>query len=335
MGGAETHDAGTDDRRLLSDRLIGGSPPVVRLHTQIERVASRARTVLVQGESGTGKELVAREIHRTSNRGDGRFVPVDCTAVPESLFESQLFGHVRGAFTGASQSTIGLFRAADGGTLFLDEIGELPFTVQAKLLRCIQERAVVPLGQVEPISVDVRIIAATHRNLSEMVTQGVFREDLFYRMNVVTLRVPALRDRLDDIPALASHFLDELAELCEESSKHLSPPALDLLADYDWPGNVRQLYNAMEHAHVFCPGETIGPDDLPGTIRHHRNAAEVARDPRILSLAAAERELIARALRASEGNQAHAARVLQIERHRLHRKIVRYGLQSLLGRGRS
>lgn len=321
--------------KVLPNRLIGGSECVTRLHTQIERVAGRARTVLVQGESGTGKELVAREIHRVSDRGEGRFVPVDCTALPESLFESQLFGHVRGAFTGAAQSTLGLFRAADGGTLFLDEIGELPFTVQAKLLRCIQERAVTPLGRVEPISVDVRIIAATHRDLSDMVGQGLFREDLFYRMNVVALQVPTLRARLDDIPPLAAHFLDELAELCEEPSKQLSTAALIQLGEYTWPGNVRELYNAMEHAHVFCPSETIGPEDLPTAIRREPGAGHLPAEAHILSLADAERELIMRALRATNGNQSRASRILQIERHRLHRKIVRYGLKSLIGCGRS
>src|SRR3954471_3938285 len=218
-----------------SPRLIGDSEPMRRLSAQIDALGRRHCTVLLQGESGTGKELAAQSIHARSGRAGGPFVPVDCTTLRDTLFESQLFGHVRGAFTGADRSTLGFFRTADRGTLFLDEIGELEPAVQAKLLRCIQDSAVVPLGGVAPIGVDVRIVAATHRDLGAMMKSGSFRQDLYYRLNVACVHVPALRERREDVPMLARHALAELARLYEEPPRSLSRDALAALCAYDWP----------------------------------------------------------------------------------------------------
>ena len=313
-------------------KFIGHSDCVDNLRSVLGSIARRDCTVLIQGESGAGKELVARAIHAQSRRANRPFVPVDCTAFSESLFESQLFGHVRGAFTGAEHATLGFFRAADGGTLFLDEIGELPLAVQAKLLRAIQERTVVPLGGTEPVAADVRVIAATHRNLAEMVADGRFREDLYFRINVVGLSVPPLRDRRDDVFRLAQHFLQQFAELYEEPTKKFSADALAVLRAYDWPGNVRELQNAIEHACVFCPDRTIPASNLPDTVRANPGMSQTATDPDVMSLEQSERLLIARALHATGGNQTRTARLLEIERHRLHRKIVQYDLESLTRR---
>ena len=313
-------------------KFIGQSDCVDNLRAELGSIARRDCTVLIQGESGAGKELIARAIHAQSRRASRPFVPVDCTAFSESLFESQLFGHVRGAFTGAENATLGFFRATDGGTLFLDEIGELPLAVQAKLLRAIQERTVVPLGDTEPVAADVRVIAATHRNLTEMVADGRFREDLYFRINVVGLSVPPLRNRRDDISRLAHHFLQQFAELYEEPTKKLSADALAALRAYDWPGNVRELQNAIEHACVFCPDRTIPVSSLPGTVRANPGKSQTATDPDIMSLEQSERLLIARALHATGGNQTRVAYLLEIERHRLHRKIVQYDLESLTRR---
>src|SRR5947207_10150656 len=230
------------------DSLIGQSDPMLRLRRLIDALAARDCTALIHGESGTGKELTAREIHDRSARCDGPFVPVDCTTLRDTLFESQLFGHVRGAFTGADRPTLGFFRSADRGTLFLDEIGELPLHIQAKLLRCIQEGEVVPLGAVTPIKVNVRIVAATHRDLATMMRDGTFRADLFYRLHVACLSVPPLRQRKEDIALLARHTLADLARIYQEPEKTLSLTAMNLMHEYDWPGNVRELTNALEHA---------------------------------------------------------------------------------------
>lgn len=303
------------------------SPAMEGLRRQIRAVAQRRCTVLIEGETGTGKELVARHIHAGSKRSAGPFVPVDCSSLPPTLFESQMFGHVRGAFTGAQQSTLGFIRAADGGTLFLDEVGELPVETQAKLLRCIQERAVVPVGSTKAIGVDIRIIAATHRDLQTMIGQGAFRQDLYYRLNVAALVTPPLRLRKQDIEELVLYFIVELAELYVEPVKPIDPRAIAAMRAYHWPGNIRELSNAVEHAFVLCLGPAITAGDLPKAIGH-RDEADTS-DPKVISLAQAERELIARALRAVNGNQTKASQLIGIERHRLRRKIVRYGLESL------
>lgn len=239
-----------------------------------------------------------------------------------------MFGHVKGAFTGAQQNTLGFIRSAEGGTLFLDEIGELPLAAQAKLLRCIQERTVVPVGASKPISVDVRIIAATHRDLHSMVDEGTFRQDLYYRLDVAQIQTPALRDRTEDIPSLVQHFIEDLAQLYEEPAKRIGPGLIETLVSHDWKGNIRELSNAIEHAFIFGASDTIAPDDLPDAVvrvqpRHEKVISGM------ISLEQAERELIERALRAVKGNQTKASELIGVERHRLRRKIVRYGLEDL------
>jgi len=255
---------------------------------------------------------------------------VDCTALRDTLFESQLFGHTKGAFTGAEQSTLGFFRAADGGTLFLDEIGEMGLQVQAKLLRCIQDRAVVPLGGVEPIPVDVRIITATHRDLKAMVARGEFRQDLYFRLNVVRIPVPPLRERGPDILMLARHFLHQFAKTDGAPVKHLAPDATQALQAYDWPGNVRELANVMEQAHILSKSGFFTAADLPEEVTSGSADAVLDAESDIVPLATAELALITRALRVSSGNQSRAAQMLQIDRRRLYRKVRQYGLASLV-----
>jgi DNA-binding NtrC family response regulator len=310
--------------------MVGEHPTMRRLRELALAVGRRECTVLVRGESGTGKELLARQIHLGGPRASGPFVPVDCSTLRDSLLESQLFGHVRGAFTGAACSTLGFFRAADGGTLFLDEIGELLPEAQARLLRCLQERAVVPLGTVRAIPVNVRIIAATHRPLAEMVRQGTFRVDLYFRINVVSLEIPPLRNRKDDIPLLAGQFLLDMARAYDEPARNISPGAMKRLVEYDWPGNVRELRNVLERACALTLNQTLTLEDLPSelAVRPADAAPTVANS--IASLAETERQVIASALRANGGNQSRTALALKVERHRLGRMIRRHGLQALI-----
>jgi transcriptional regulator with PAS, ATPase and Fis domain len=308
------------------------SEATLALRSQIKSGAPRSATVLIEGETGVGKEVAAREIHAQSLRVAKAFVPVDCTALTSDLIESQLFGHVKGAFTGAAMPTLGMLRCADGGTLFLDEVGELPLEMQAKLLRCLQERAVLPLGATEAVAIDVRVIVATHRDLARMVRDGRFREDLYFRINVVRLTVRPLRERPEDVVRLASCFLEEFAKFYEEPVKVLARDAQSVLLGYDWPGNVRELRNTIERAHLFCNDRTVVVEHLPREIREGVTSSPVrgvkASDP-IPSLAEAERTLIARALKAAGGNQSKAARALGVERHRLRRLIKRHGLVDL------
>jgi DNA-binding NtrC family response regulator len=319
-------------------RAAGAAADASQLQSQIELIAPRSATVLIEGETGAGKEIAARQIHSLSPRASDPFVPVDCTVFSTELMESQLFGHVKGAFTGAVAAALGFVRCADRGTLFLDEIGELPLAVQAKLLRCIQERTVVPVGGVEPIPVDLRIIAATHRDLAAMVREGRFRQDLYFRLNVVRLTIQPLRERSGEILPLAHHFVDDIATAYDEPIKTLSPAAEAALIRYDWPGNVRELRNAIERAFLFCSDRTIDVIHLPEEVRDAietfrvdgavagPGAIELQSVPR---LADAERLLIARVLTLTGGNQSDAARLLDVERHRLRRKIVSYGLEHL------
>jgi transcriptional regulator with PAS, ATPase and Fis domain len=315
-------------------QLLGESAATLALRAEIVRVAPRLATVLIEGETGVGKEMTAREIHAHSPRADKAFVPVDCTAFASDLIESQLFGHVKGAFTGAGNDTLGMLRSADGGTLFLDEIGELPLAVQAKLLRCLQERTVVPLGGVEPVAIDVRIIAATHRDLARMVREGAFRQDLYFRINVVRLTIPPLRERPDDILRLASHFVAEFARFYQEPNKLIAASVRQSLLQYEWPGNVRELRNVIERSFVFSSERTIELAHLPAEVREpgrHASRPGIPTGESITSLAEAERVLIARALKKVHGNQSQAARLLGVERHRLRRLIVHHGLVHLIG----
>ena len=316
---------------------LAGADSSAALKSQIEMIAPRSATVLIDGETGVGKEVAARQIHSLSPRAARPFVPVDCTVFSTELMESQLFGHVKGAFTGAVAASLGFVRCADGGTLFLDEIGELPLFVQAKLLRCLQERTVVPVGGVEAIPVDLRVVAATHRDLAAMVREGTFRQDLYFRLNVVRLSIRPLRERRAEIVALAEHFLHDIATAYVEAPKVLSPTAQSALLRYDWPGNVRELRNAIERAFLFCGDRTIELAHMPSEIRDvpvvscgpdpwTRPEFEMESIPR---LADAERLLIARVLQVTGGNQSDAARLLDVERHRLRRKIVAHGLEHL------
>jgi transcriptional regulator with PAS, ATPase and Fis domain len=306
--------------------MIGDSAAMLRLRELCQIAGDHHCTVLINGESGTGKELVARGIHAAGRRGAGPFIAVDCTSLRDTLLESQLFGHVKGAFTGADHATIGFFRAAHGGTLFLDEIGELDLPVQARLLRCLQERAVVPLGGIDPIPVDVRLLAATHRDLKAMVRAGTFREDLFYRLDVLRLVIPPLRERIGDAVLLARHFLGRLCEDHALPPRTLTPEAAEAIRAYDWPGNVRELANAIEHAFVISRDPPLPREALPEHVRPRPCAGD---DDRLVPLAVAERRLIERALRATGGNQARAATILEIDRRRLYRKIRAYHMESL------
>lgn len=325
-----------DPRPRLPD-LVGEDQCMRDLRSRIASIGSHDCTVLINGESGTGKELVARHIHAASARADAPFVIADCTALPDTLFESQLFGHVKGAFTGADHSTLGLFRAAKGGTLFIDEIGELELHMQAKLLRCIQERSVLPVGAVERVQADVRIFAATHRDLKAMVARGAFREDLYYRLDVVRVDVPPLRVRRGDILRLAEHFLEEVADQYGVAEKAFSSEATSALESYDWPGNVRELRNVIDSAMVLSAGQELTPVDLPEAMRRavrerplEPSGASVSEEMPIRPLHVVERCLIEQALRATNGNKSRAAQLLGIERHRLSRMIHRHGLADYL-----
>src|SRR5436309_6244542 len=249
--------------------IIGSSEEMNRVLKMVDRVADSEATILIQGESGPGKELIAREIHYRSRRVQGPFVSINCGAIPRDLLESNLFGHVKGSFTGAVRDAAGLFQVAEGGTFFLDEIGEMPHATQVKLLRALQEREIIPVGGTQPIKIDCRLVAATNADLEKEVAEGRFRADLFYRLNVIPIKLPALRQRRDDIPLLVDHFLRRHAQ--GGTSKVVSKDAMELLMKYDWPGNVRELENVMERALILDESGAIGPEDLPDKIRFGEN----------------------------------------------------------------
>ena len=312
------------DRSTVT-RPIGKSRRFMDVLKLAEVVAPTDSTVLIQGESGTGKEVIARYIHNLSGRADGPFMSINCGALPENLLESELFGHVKGSFTGAVRDKQGLFAAARGGTFFLDEVGEMPPSLQIKLLRVLQEREVIPVGATETIPVDVRIVAATNRDLEEEVRRGHFRSDLFYRLNVIALELPSLRDRRDDLVLLIDHFFQELAAERESAPKALSSEALDAVMVYDWPGNVRELQNALEHAVVLSKGTLIEPGALPERITRRRREPLVAeRSSPNPSLEVIERAYIMWVLQAEGGNKTRAAEVLGIDPSTLYRKLSRY-----------
>jgi DNA-binding NtrC family response regulator len=309
------------------DRLVGQSDAMVRLRKTITELGPTDISVLIEGETGTGKELVAKAIHLKSARSEHPFVPVDCAAISESVMESELFGHVKGAFTGAHVSTLGLIRSAHQGTLFLDEVGELSQVIQVKLLRTIQEREVRPVGSSKSYEVDVRILAATNRDLSKEVTQGNFREDLFYRLNVVAIHVPPLRERKEDIPILARHFLERFSADFSKR-KELSPEALVCMEDYDWPGNVRELENVIRRATALGKEKRISPEDLPPNIsRLPQKVLDGNQLPSDDSLAAYERQAIKNALEKGGQNRKRAARILGIGEATLYRKLKTYGFR--------
>ncbi|HEU4649727.1 MAG TPA: sigma-54 dependent transcriptional regulator [Gemmatimonadales bacterium] len=312
-------------QRGTVSRPIGKSKKFVDALRLAEHVAPTDSTVLITGESGTGKEVIARYIHNLSSRSDGPFLSINCGALPENLLESELFGHVKGSFTGAVRDKQGLFAAARGGSFFLDEVGEMPPSLQVKLLRVLQEREAIPVGATEPIPVDVRIIAATNRDLEEEIRRGNFRSDLFYRLNVININLPPLRERRDDLLLLIEALLGNLATETGTEPKALTSDALDAVMVYEWPGNVRELENALEHAVVLTRGALIEGSALPERITRRRKEPLVAeRSYRNPTLEVIERSYIMYVLQSEGGNKTRAAEVLGIDPSTLYRKLSRY-----------
>jgi DNA-binding NtrC family response regulator len=304
-------------------QILGKSKAIQAVFDLIRRVADSPTNVLITGESGTGKELVAKAIHYNSDRRETPFIPINCAAIPEQLLESELFGHMRGAFTDAKMDKRGLFEEAQKGTVFLDEISELPLLLQAKILRAIQEKEIRRVGATKPISVDVRIIAATNLNLNEEVKAKRFREDLYYRLNVIELKLPPLRERREDIPLLVDAFLKKCGEARGKEMKGVSESALAMLMDYAWPGNVRELENVIERAVTLSLGERISPDDLPPAVQGARGDRRVLDEAaeKTLPLHEIEKEYIKKILEKMGGNKYQAAHALGIDRKTLYRKL--------------
>lgn len=310
------------------DELIGTSPAMVKLFDMLRRVSDLDASVLIVGESGTGKDLTARALHRNSKRADGPFIPINCAAVPEQLIESELFGHVKGAFTDAKADHAGLFVEANGGTIFLDEIGELPLRLQPKLLRVLQEKTVRAVGGKKEVPVDVRIIAATNRDLESAVEEGTFREDLFYRINVIQVEVPPLRGRGGDVLLYARHFVEQFAAAMGKKVSGVSSVAAERLLAYSWPGNTRELQNCMERAVALTDYEEITVDDLPERVRNYRRSDVIVagEDPtELVPLEEVTRRYMTRVLEACGGNKTLAAKILQVNRRTLTRKFCGEG----------
>ncbi len=311
-------------RRELLDKyqfknVIGRTPQMFQVYKTIAKVADTKSTVLLCGERGTGKELIARSIHYNSQRNNRTFIPVDCASLVETLIESELFGHVRGAFTGASTAKKGLFEEAEGGTLFLDEVGNLNLSMQSKLLRFLQEHEIKRVGGTESIKVDVRIIAATNQPLEPLIKSGKFREDLFDRLNVVTITLPPLRERKEDIPFLANHFLQKFSEENHKNISHLSPEALEILNRYSWPGNVRELEHTVERAVIFSIHPMILPEDLPRKLFEESKTPEILIPEKPLSLRELEKRYALKVLQETGGNKKKASEILGIDRVTLYR----------------
>jgi len=303
--------------------IVGKSEPMRKIFEMIETVAQADCTVLLRGDSGTGKELVARAIHYTSQRTGSSFVPLNCAAIPESLLESELFGYEKGAFTGAATRKLGKFELASGGTILLDEIADMSLAMQAKILRAVQERTFERVGGTRPIKVDTRVIAATNKDLEELMSKGAFREDLYYRLNVVAIHLPALRERKKDIPLLVSHFLRKYNRVDDKNAKGISSQALKLLMDYDWPGNVRELENVIERAVVLGQGDMFLPSDFSLKAGGKPLKSGVTSSSVDISLAEAEKRLIEDTLKLTHWNQSKAAKILRIHRNTLRRKMRR------------
>ncbi|MEE9418722.1 MAG: sigma-54 dependent transcriptional regulator [Desulfatiglandaceae bacterium] len=338
MERAMDHTQLKEENRLLRETLgshfdtrsiIGPSPAMVRLLETVAQVAPSEATVLITGQSGTGKEMIAGAIHFNSPRKDGPFVKINCAAITETLLESELFGHEKGAFTGAYRRKEGRFRQAHGGSLFLDEISEMSLAMQVKLLRVLQEREITRVGGEEVIKVDVRIIAATNKHLLQEIEAGRFREDLYYRLNVVTLNVPPLRERREDIPLLAQHFLELFCEQNRKQIKGFTPQAMDRLLKYDWPGNVRELMNGVERGVVLSRSEYLDEEDLPMILRDASFSGEILTKNAVLGdipLNEVEKATVLKTLESAGGNKSEAARRLGITRRTLHKKLKIYGV---------
>ncbi|MGC1655317.1 MAG: sigma-54 dependent transcriptional regulator [Candidatus Acidiferrales bacterium] len=321
-----------ENRRLRAEleqryQILGDSVPMKALRQQIALTAPTNGRVLIYGESGTGKELVARALHAQSSRSNGPFVEVNCAAIPEELIESELFGHRKGSFTGASEDKTGKFQKADAGTLFLDEVGDMSLKTQSKVLRALEEQRVEPIGSNEMVSVDVRVIAATNKKLEEEIARNAFREDLFYRLNVIPFTVPPLRDRVEDVPTLARHFLAEFNRAYGRKPKDLTPAAMDVLIRYPWPGNVRELKNLIERLVIMCPTLHIEPHHLPpevfrDTPRGPQNPYATLHEAR----SAYEREFILHKLEENQWNMTKAAAAIGLERTHLYRKMKSLGI---------
>jgi len=312
------------EQRGAADRLVGRDAQMVQIFKLVGQVASSRTNVVIRGESGTGKELIARAIHDSSPWSDQPFVAVNCTALPATLLESELFGHVRGSFTGATSDRKGRFAIAGRGTIFLDEIGDTPPEFQAKLLRVLQEHEYYPVGAERPERTEARVIAATHRDLEKLVAAGQFREDLYYRLKVVEIRVPPLRERLGDVPLLAVHLLARAAAATGDRALVLAPQTVESLVSHDWPGNVRELENTLMRAAVLTTGDVVRPEHIEvGTMPG-------ADPPRLISLEELEREHVARVLESTAGHKSRTAEILGVSRPRLDRMIERYGLGPLI-----
>ena len=308
--------------------MVGSSEKMRKVFEKIEKVARTDSSVIIYGESGTGKELVARALHYRSPRREGPFVKVNCAALAEGVLESELFGHEKGAFTGAIRRKKGKFELANTGTIFLDEVGDIPPAIQVKLLRVLQEKEIERVGGEGPIKVDVRIVAATNRDLPKMVEEGKFREDLFYRLHVIPIYLPPLRERKEDIPELVRHFLRKKCAQLGRKVPEVDPKALELLMEYDWPGNVRELENVLERAIVLCEGDRIGPSDLPLLVEREGDVLRVPEGevPLPEMLESLEKQLIERALEKARGVKAEAARILGIKTSTLYYKMEKYGM---------
>jgi two-component system response regulator AtoC len=317
------------DKKFGLEKLIGNSPAMIEIYDRVRQVAPTRATVLIEGESGTGKELVAQSLHMLSPRKAARFVPVHCAALSPQLLESELFGHEKGAFTGATERRAGRFEEANHGTIFLDEIGEIDASTQVKLLRVLGEQAIQRVGSSQTIKVDVRVVAATNKNLEEMVREGKFREDLFYRLDVVQIHLPPLRSRREDLPLLTNAFLHEFAKQNGKKVTGFSAEAQEAMLRYNWPGNIRELRASIEHGVALCRGERIGVRDLPPRIIGEgavpaRPGPAGAGPARSLNLEEMEKSFIQTALRQTDGNVTEAAKLLGISRRTLHRKLKTY-----------
>ncbi|HLY09963.1 MAG TPA: sigma-54 dependent transcriptional regulator, partial [Planctomycetota bacterium] len=312
------------DKKYGFEGIIGGSEPMQNVFDTLRQVSASTATVLILGETGTGKELVARAIHANSPRRGNRFMALNCAALSETILESELFGHEKGAFTGAMQQRKGRFEYAHGGSLFLDEVGDLPAPTQVKLLRVIEYGEIFRVGSNEPVKVDVRLIAATHKDLAALIREGTFREDLYYRLKVVTIELPPLRERLEDLPVLLQSFVDEFSRAQGKKSPEITPAAMELLYNYDWPGNVRELRNCVESMVVLDKDGKIDAEDVPRFVKQADDATSTTGVGGV-NLEEKEKESIRKALALCEGNREKAAKMLGIGERTLYRKIKRYG----------